>query len=534
MIRPAWIDDGSAIPDPLGCAERNIKWLLRLRHPKSKRRMFTLDEWQRRILRKLYGPRDAEGARIVRRLVLLLPRGNRKTSLCAAIMLLHLIGPESVPGDLILSAAGAREQAFELYSEAALIVEHDRRLDGVVRVTRTKSTIECRQRSTVYKAVSADGRMQHGKTPRVIIADELHVWSGLHGQELWKALDSATVKIADTLMVIASTAGRGRENLAWREVEYALKVQRGEIADPATLPVIFASEDGDDWHDEALWHALNPGMAFGYPDLESFRDKARKAEASPADRDTFLQYNLNRWLDSSAAPFVEMSVYDDGAGPAIDLDALKGEPCWLGVDLSSTTDLSVIVAAWKDDADGFTVVPWFFIPADNIAERERLSGAPYRQWVKDGLVIATPGNVVDFRAVEAKVRELCDAFDVREIAIDPALARNLFNNLTDDGLPAIEHRQGSLSMMPAIATLERSIIGGKFRHGGNPVLRFCFANVEVETNSHGHKTRLTKSKKWLSIDGAVAAAMAVNRASVGEKYTSIYADPRYSVEDWAA
>lgn len=123
---------------------------------------------------------------------------------------------------------------------------------------------------------------------------------------------------------------------------------------------------------------------------------------------------------------------------------------------------------------------------------------------------------------------------MREIAIDPALARNLFNNLTDDGLPAIEHRQGSLSMMPAIAELERAIIGGKFRHGGNPVLRFCFANVEVETNSHGHKTRLTKSKKWLSIDGAVAAAMAINRASAGAKYTSIYADPRYSLEDWAA
>lgn len=59
------------------------------------------------------------------------------------------------------------------------------------------------------------------------------------------------------------------------------------------------------------------------------------------------------------------------------------------------------------------------------------------------------------------------------------------------------------------------------------VLRFCMSNVEVETNSHGHKVRLKKSKKWLSIDGAVAGAMAVMRASTGEGGGSIY-----DSDDW--
>lgn len=48
-------------------------------------------------------------------------------------------------------------------------------------------------------------------------------------------------------------------------------------------------------------------------------------------------------------------------------------------------------------------------------------------------------KVVDFRAVEDKIRELCDLFDVQEIAFDPALARNILNNLTDDGYPATEN-----------------------------------------------------------------------------------------------
>lgn len=72
---------------------------------------------------------DGRGRRIVRRLVLLLPRGNRKISICAAITLFHLVGPEKLPGGLTVSAASAHEQAMELFNEAAMIVQSDRRLE---------------------------------------------------------------------------------------------------------------------------------------------------------------------------------------------------------------------------------------------------------------------------------------------------------------------------------------------------------------------------------------------------------------------
>jgi len=63
------------------------------------------------------------------------------------------------------------------------------------------------------------------------------------------------------------------------------------------------------------------------------------------------------------------------------------------------------------------------------------------------------------------------------------------------------------------------------------VLRFCFANVHAETNAAGHVVRLAKSKKWLSIDGAVAAAMAVNRAATGE---SAGVSSLYDSDEWRA
>jgi phage terminase large subunit-like protein len=217
-----------------------------------------------------------------------------------------------------------------------------------------------------------------------------------------------------------------------------------------------------------------------------------------------------------------MAIYDEGAA-AIDLGALEGEPCWLGVDLSSNSDLTCIVAAWRDGDDGYTVHPWFFCPADNLRGRADRDGVPYPLWAEQGFIIPTPGNVVDFRAVEETIRDLCRRFDVREIAFDPHLARNMLSNLFEAGFPAVEMRQGWVTMAPAIKELERAIVGRRFRHGGHPVLRWNFSNVAVETDKAGNKS-FHKGKSRDRIDGAQAAAMAVSRAAAGGDDRSIYSD----------
>ena len=113
---PDWIYDGSEIADPLGFGERAVKFLRMLRHPKSGK-AFQLDPWQERIVRRIYGPRHEDGTRIVKTVVALVPRGNRKTSLMAALQALHTVGPEAVPGGEVISAASDRKQARIAYEE---------------------------------------------------------------------------------------------------------------------------------------------------------------------------------------------------------------------------------------------------------------------------------------------------------------------------------------------------------------------------------------------------------------------------------
>ncbi|MFG1399912.1 terminase large subunit [Roseixanthobacter pseudopolyaromaticivorans] len=523
MSRPAWLFDDSHIDDPLGFGQRAVDFLHALKHPKSRRsdRAFQLDPWVERLVRRIYGPRDTDGQRQVRTVFAMIPRGARKTSVGAALVCLHTFGPERVPNGQVVSAAADSKQALIAYDEALGIVQAMPVVAAKLQIRVGTHKLRHPRKGATYESISSDGATQHGRTINFLLSDEIHAWKK---RDLWEALKTSLAKTSESLHVITTTAGRGQENLAFDLVSYARKVASGEINDPSFLPVLFEPDTGADWRDESVWHDVNPGLALGYPDLKGLRAMAREAVNRPADQDAFKQYHLNFWPDHATSPFVDMATYD-ATGATVDMDALAGKECWLGVDLSSNGDLTVVLAAFRD-GDDTIVVPFFFCPKDNLRQRQDASGAPYVRWAADGLVTATVGNVVDFRAVEDRIRDLCERFDVREIAMDPALARSVLNNLQDDGLPAIEFRQGALSMMPAIAELERSVIAGRLRHGGHPVLRFCFANCEVETNSHGHKVRLHKSKRWLSIDGAVAAAMAVYRAILGESAegSSIYDD----------
>lgn len=528
---PEWIYDGSEIPDPFGHGERAVRFLRALRHPKSilPNRAFQLDPWQERIVRRIYGPRHEDGTRIVNTVALLLPRGNRKTSLSAALALLHTIGPERRPGGEAIFAAADRKQAGIGFREAAGILREDKRLLSAVAIYDAHNApkkLLYRRDASYLEVISGDGGPQHGRTPGFVLADEIHIWKG---RDLWEALTTGLEKIDDSLLVVASTAGRGQDNLAWEFFEDARNIARGKVDDASILPILFEADRRDDWEDEALWHRVNPGLQHGYPSLGGFRRHAKRSQRSVGDRQSFKQLKLNIWLDASTDPFVDMDIYDAGAKD-FDLEALKDDPCWLGVDLSSTVDLSVIVACWRV-AEGYFVRPWFFCPQealdatsgdsplddeDGISSREAQSGAPYQAWHEEGLITATEGSVIDYAEIEARIIELCEEFNVQEIAFDPHMARQVQPKILEAGLPAVDFRQVPSLMMPAVLELERALLGGEFFHGGHPVLRHCFANVVVKRNDHGHVVKFTKPKRWLSIDGAVAAAMAVARCSANE------------------
>lgn len=522
-ISPAWLTDDSEIPDPHGKGERAVRFIEALRHHEGKfaGQRFKLRRWQDRIVRKIYGTTDEDGRRIIRTVFILLPRGNGKTTLCSAISLLHLVGPESEAAGQVIVAAADREQASIAFNAAHRMVRQSQTLSRLIKPTASHKKMLHLKSDSSLRAISHEAFSKHGMSISALIADELHAWPT---RELWDVLRSSMGKRDMPLTVAITTAGVGVHGISWELYDYAHRVYSGEVHDPSFLPILFEASPDCDWQDEEVWRAVNPALRDGFRSLEELQTTARQAAEIPAQLESFKRLYLNIWSDGAAAPWLDMSVYDAGGGP-IDFEALTGAECWIGVDLSSTEDLTAVVAAFDLGEQGFAVLPFLFVPEDTLRRRQARAQIPYVRWAEEGHIIATPGTVVDYDIVENKIMELAERYRVKEIAIDRWNSTGTINRLMASGLPVLKFGQGWASMSPAVKEIERAILSRKFLHGGHPVLRWNFQNVNIDQDPAGN-VKFNKARSAEKIDGAVAAAMAVARAAAARGLESPYESER--------
>jgi phage terminase large subunit-like protein len=192
--------------------------------------------------------------------------------------------------------------------------------------------------------------------------------------------------------------------------------------------------------------------------------------------------------------------------------SLKGRRCYVGMDLSSTKDLTALVAVFPDGDGGYDVLAQFFVPKDHIKERSDTDRAPYRECVQLKVLTATPGNQVDYEYVRQTLKDWAAEFQIREIAFDPWNATDLVQRLQEqDGFICVPMRQGFNSLSAPSKSLERLVLSKAIHHDGNVLLRWCIGNVVVELDAAGN-IKPSKAKSTERIDGCVALIMGIDRA----------------------
>lgn len=487
-----------------------------LRHPKGPLagQPFLLAPWQAEIVRRLFGCKDdVSGLRQYRRAYIEVPRGNGKSTWAAGMALLMLLADGEQSAE-IFSVAADRDQARIVFDTAREMVEDSAPLKRLVKVYRSSMVVESSR--SAYRVLSAEAYTKHGLNPHAIIFDELHAQPS---RDLYDVLNTAMGKRAQPLMVMITTAGYDRESICWQQHEYARQVAAGIIEDPTYLAAIFAAGSEDDWTSPATWEKANPNWRVSVQP-EFIRQEFESALSTPAYQNTFRRLYLNQWTQQESR-WIDMGAWD-ACNTA--LPGLDKRMCFGGLDLASTTDIAALTLAFPPEREGELMWwrPFFWIPEDKMIERERRDKVPYSTWVRQGLVTATPGNVIDYAFIRQKIRELAGRYQLREIAIDPWNATQLALQLTDDGLTVVEMRQGFASMTAPSKELLRLVMAGQVGHGGNAVLRWMADNVTVKQDPAGN-IKPDKASSTARIDGIVATIMAVGRATLhGTDKTSVY------------
>jgi phage terminase large subunit-like protein len=464
---------------------------------------FRLRPWQeKKIIRPLFTIDRKTGKRKHRMCLLMMPRKNGKTELIAALAIDGLLFDGEI-GAEVYSAAADKDQAALAFNVAAQMIRNDPDLSARCDILDSQKRIVDHKTGSFYRAISAEAYSKHGFNASRVLYDELHA---APSRELWDVLTSSTGARAQPLTVAISTAGYDRHSILYELYAHAKNVAENPALDPAFLPVIFEAPTDADWTDEKVWRAANPALG-DFRSLDEMRTACARAKEIPAQENTFRRLYLNQWTEQ-ASRWITMAAWD-ACKTTIDRASLKGRRCFIGLDLSSTTDLTAAVAVFPD-GDQFDVLAHFFIPAERIPQRVTRDRVPYDQWAKDGLLTATPGPSVDYDYVRNMLVEWDNEFDVRVLGYDPWNATDLIGRLEkQDGFTCAKMRQGFASLSAPSKSLESAIVSKRLRHDGHAVLRWNIANMSVESDAAGN----IKPSKELSterIDGGYALIMAID------------------------
>jgi phage terminase large subunit-like protein len=501
-------------------AGKAITFFTYLKHSKGQwaGQGFELSPWQAFIVGSLFGWKREDGKRRFRTAYNEVPRKNGKSTLSAGIAL-RLAFFDGEHGADVFCAATKREQAKIVFDEAARMREKSPALKK--RIGAFVGNLHIKETASKLQPLGADADSMDGLNIHGAVVDELHAHKT---RAMVDVLETSTGARAQPLVFYITTAGTDRNSVCWSSHEYGVKVLDGIVQDDTLFVFIACADEGDSWEDPKTWAKANPNLGVSVH-LDDLERKAARAREIPSEQNAFRRLHCNEWTESISV-WIPDDVWMRGDKPVDEL-ALRGRPCFAGLDLAQTRDITAFVLLFPDDEGAYDVVCRFWCPRDQIAERSRRDRAPYDVWAAQGLLIATEGDVTDYDFVEREVLDLAEEFDLRQLAFDRYMALQIVTHLKDHlgQERVIDFGQGFVSMAAPTRELERLAVEGKLRHGGNPVLRWMNKNVAIRQDAAGNM-KIDKAKSAEKVDGVVAMtmalAMAIRQAAVT---VSVYEQP---------
>lgn len=468
---------------------------------------FELIDWQEQIIRDLFGTLKPNGYRQFNTAYIEIPKKQGKSELAAAVALLLTCGDGEERAE-VYGCAADRQQAAIVFDVAADMVRMCPALSKRVKILASQKRLIYTPTNSFYQVLSAEAYSKHGFNIHGVVFDELHT------QPNRKLFDVMTKGSGDARMqplyFLITTAGTDTHSICYETHQKAKDIIEGRKIDPTFYPVIYGADESDDWTDPKVWKKANPSLDITVG-IDKVKAACESAKQNPGEENAFRQLRLNQWV-KQAVRWMPMEKWDKCAF-SVDEDELEGRVCYGGLDLSSTTDITAFVLVFPpiDEDDKYIILPYFWIPEDNLTLRVNRDHVPYDVWERQGFLQTTEGNVVHYGFIEQFIERLGERFNIREIAFDRWGAVQMVQNLEGMGFTVVPFGQGFKDMSPPTKELMKLVLEQKIAHGGHPVLRWNMDNIYIRTDPAGN-IKADKEKSTEKIDGAVATIMALDRA----------------------
>lgn len=478
---------------------------------------FDLMPWQAAILYLAYGWREkSSGRRRYKKVIIKVPRGNAKTEFLAGVGNYGFLAEGEGDPEIYWVATKKKQASIGWRRQRnmlKMLVRDEPALKGLLgfhvdRVFKTEG-------DSFVEYLGKDSDTEDGPSPYYGLFDEIHAYKD---DEMINVVESGMTKREDPMTWMITTAGYVLDGPYTEIIKRCKQMLDGIIESDDTLAMLYEPDEGDDWRDEKTWAKVNPSIGYALT-IASIRTEFKKIQIAGVTKEIdFKVKNLN--IDhSSNEGWITDEKWMCCAG-AIDREALKGRDCYVGVDLSLTTDISAVAFFFPSPNianEPHQIYLKYWIPEEQ-ADIDAQNGIPYRRWIAEGWVTTTDGNVVSHDELAAEVLAECANYNVIRLDIDPWNSAAVQLACQDAGIRAEKLAQTVTVLSRPTQELERLVAGKEMNHGGDPVLRWMMSNVVLYRDTNNN-IRVHKGKSKLKVDG-VAATVCALAGWLTETYTA--------------
>lgn len=469
---------------------------------------FFLENWQIFIIANIYGLyKKSTNTRKFKYAYLEMSRKNGKSQFATALSIYHLIVDDYAQ---VIISANSKDQAKN--------VDFKKCKQFALQLDKSKKHLKHYYNSIKYKnseliVVASDSSKLDGLNTSFAIIDELHA---APSPLMYNVIKSSMGSRLQPIFFVITTAGFDCESFCFKLRGYAIDVLQNIIEDESQFSMIFTLDENDDFEDKKVWKKANPNMNISVQE-DFLKSEVNKAKNFESEKNGVLVKNFNIWLKSNSYDdwISEKYIVQSMKNISITDDLFIDQPCFVGVDLSSVSDITAVAKLFVIENKLYFFVN-YYLPELSI--NSNLNKDLFKNAATAKHIYLTSGNVVDYDKILEDLLILNETNQIQIVSYDKWNSTQFAINATAAGLNLVPYSQTAGSLNKPIKEFQKLILSENLVLEKNIITKFCLNNTVVKQNVMGNFS-IDKSSKSKKIDGVAAMLNCLGAYLDSPRYT---------------
>lgn len=454
--------------------------------------------WQHFVEANMYGWVSRKtGYRRFREALIIVGQGNGKSTMIAGNAAFGLT-KDNERGAEIYALSNSKEQAKIVYSECGAQINGSPVLRKHVQVTQNGAYFK----NSKFEPLASDSKNLDGRNVHMAVFDEIHEF---RDYKLINVIKGKIKKRKQPLIIYITTLGTVIDGPLMDFYVLGGQILAGDkaisrrAADRMFVYIDEIDED-DDPSDPACWPKANPSLG-KLLDIEDLKDEWERVKSIPAERNNFINKQLNVFTSVDELSFVDVKIIKKN-NKTFPEDQLLGRLCYGGFDLSSTEDFTSACLEFPLPENNF-----FLLEHSWTTDKKRKADHEKLDWqglVDNGWLTICNGDYVDYNLVVAWFLEQRSKYRIETIGYDPAKAFMMIQTMQEKGFILNEVRQGEITLTGPLDDLKERFLDGNIVHNNNSMFNWYLGNVKLTKRSANGTYLPTKQSPYRKIDGFAA------------------------------